>query len=99
MQCYVALLASKGNKNHQWTDICYILLKLGHTCRSDVLYGSFRAWIKTADVPGTVGAFFMYENSSEIDMETLSAVNPPQPYFAIHPGLTDTQSGRASALT
>jgi beta-glucanase (GH16 family) len=67
--------------------------------REDILYGSFRAWMKTTAVSGTVGAFFMYENNSEIDMETLSAVSPPQTYFAIHPGLTDPQSGRASALT
>jgi hypothetical protein len=51
------------------------------------------------NVPGTVQAFFLYGNASEIDMETLSALNPPETYFAIHPGLTDAQSGRASALT
>lgn len=51
------------------------------------------------NVPGTVQAFFLYGNDSEIDMETLGALNPPQTYFAIHPGLIDTHTGRASALT
>ncbi|KAI9286448.1 concanavalin A-like lectin/glucanase domain-containing protein [Umbelopsis sp. AD052] len=69
------------------------------TKRQDLFYGSFRAYIKTTGVPGTVSAFFLYGNDSEIDMETLSALNPPETYFAIHPGLTDAQSGRASALT
>ncbi|KAI8581170.1 hypothetical protein K450DRAFT_233425 [Umbelopsis ramanniana AG] len=69
------------------------------TKRQDIFYGSFRAYIKTTNVPGTVSAFFLYGNDSEIDMETLSALNPPETYFAIHPGLTDAQSGRASALT
>jgi hypothetical protein len=64
-----------------------------------MLYGSFRAWIKSTDVVGTVAAFFLFSDENEIDVELLSAVAPPQTYFAIHPGIVDPASGRASALT
>jgi hypothetical protein len=64
-----------------------------------MLYGSFRVWIKSTNIPGTVAAFFLFSNESEIDIELLSAIEPPQTYFAIHPGIIDPSSGRASALT
>lgn len=64
-----------------------------------MLYGSFRVWIKSTNIPGTVAAFFLFSNESEIDVELLSSVQPPQTYFAIHPGLIDPASGRASSLT
>lgn len=43
------------------------------TARNDILYGSFRASMKTTGVNGTCGAFFFYHNDSqEIDVEILS---------------------------
>ncbi|KAJ2955474.1 hypothetical protein NQZ79_g8530 [Umbelopsis isabellina] len=69
------------------------------TKRQDMLYGSFRVWIKSTNIAGTVAAFFLFSNESEIDVELLSAVEPPQTYFAIHPGIVDPSSGRASSLT
>ncbi|KAI0526626.1 glycoside hydrolase, family 16 [Xylaria bambusicola] len=40
----------------------------------DYFYGTFRAGIKTTDVPGTCSAFFWYQNDTqEIDIEFLSA--------------------------
>lgn len=67
------------------------------TQRRDFLYGSFRAYIKTTPVNGTVSAMYLYNPEEEIDIEILSAVTPPQSYFAIHPGLLE--NGRASHLT
>ncbi|KAK1057453.1 cell division cycle-related protein [Friedmanniomyces endolithicus] len=43
------------------------------TARTDVLYGSFRAGMRTTGTNGTCGAFFFYhDDSQEIDMEVLS---------------------------
>ncbi|KAI9316468.1 concanavalin A-like lectin/glucanase domain-containing protein [Dichotomocladium elegans] len=67
------------------------------TRRRDILYGSFRSYIKTTPVSGTVGAMYIFNPGQEIDIELLSAVKPAQAYFAIHPGLLE--NGRASHLT
>ncbi|KAG2225835.1 hypothetical protein INT45_007079 [Circinella minor] len=67
------------------------------TQRNDYLYGSFRSYIKTPKIPGTVAAMYIYNTQEEIDIEILSSVSPPQSYFAIHPGLLE--NGRASHLT
>lgn len=43
------------------------------SARDDILYGSFRIGMKTTQISGTCGAFFMYRNdTNEIDMEFLS---------------------------
>ena len=43
------------------------------TARTDILYGSFRAGVKTTGSNGTCGALFFYhDDSQEIDMEVLS---------------------------
>lgn len=67
------------------------------TTRQDFLYGSFRSYIRTTHVDGTVAGMFLYHPDGEIDIELLSSVKPSQAYFAVHPGLTE--NGRASALT
>ncbi|KAI8391293.1 concanavalin A-like lectin/glucanase domain-containing protein [Radiomyces spectabilis] len=61
------------------------------------MYGSFRSYMRIPHVNGTVAAMYIYNTKGEIDIEMLSAVKPPQAYFAIHPGLTE--HGRASSLT
>ncbi|CAO3663415.1 hypothetical protein CU097_010881 [Rhizopus azygosporus] len=70
------------------------------TRRSDILYGTFRARMKTSQVAGTVAAFFYYRNTtSEIDIETLSKFrNPAQAYFAIQPQIYNPD-GSASPQT
>ncbi|KAF7723430.1 hypothetical protein EC973_002029 [Apophysomyces ossiformis] len=70
---------------------------IGTKRQIDFLYGSFRSYLRTSPVHGTVAAMYMYNPGNEIDIEVLSAVDPPQSYFAIHPGLIE--NGRASALT
>lgn len=69
-------------------------------CRSDFLYGTYRARMKTSNVDGTVAAFFFYRNdTSEIDMESLSRVKDPfKTYFAIQPQIYE-KDGSASPLT
>ncbi|KAI8139247.1 concanavalin A-like lectin/glucanase domain-containing protein [Fennellomyces sp. T-0311] len=67
------------------------------TQRQDFLYGSFRAYLRTTNVNGTVASMYIFNTQEEIDIEILSAVAPPQSYFAIHPGLLE--QGRASHLT
>lgn len=67
------------------------------TTRQDFLYGSFRSYVRTTDVNGTVAGMFVYHPEGEIDIELLSSVRPNQAYFAIHPGLTE--NGKASSLT
>ncbi|WPH01929.1 glycoside hydrolase family 16 protein [Acrodontium crateriforme] len=48
------------------------------SARSDMLYGSFRASMKTSAVNGTCAGFFFYRNNSqEIDMESLSKQQQP----------------------
>ncbi|KAI9245741.1 concanavalin A-like lectin/glucanase domain-containing protein [Sporodiniella umbellata] len=86
-------LSVKKNQNK------YTSASIG-TKRSDFLYGTFRARMKTSQVPGTVAAFFYYHNvSSEIDMETLSRLtNPWQTYFAVQPQIYN-KDGSASPLT
>ncbi|KAI7881723.1 concanavalin A-like lectin/glucanase domain-containing protein [Mucor mucedo] len=70
------------------------------TKRSDFLYGTYRARMKTSNVDGTVAAFFFYRNdTSEIDMESLSRVKDPfKTYFAIQPQIYE-KDGSASPLT
>lgn len=70
------------------------------TFRNDILYGTFRSYLKTPSIPGTVSAFYYYESAtSEIDMETLSKYdNPRQTFFAIQPQIYN-QDGSASNLT
>ncbi|KAI9348823.1 concanavalin A-like lectin/glucanase domain-containing protein [Pilaira anomala] len=67
------------------------------TTRQDFLYGSFRSYIRTTQVNGTVAGMFVYHPEGEIDIELLSSVRPNQAYFAMHPGLTE--NGKASSLT
>lgn len=67
------------------------------TTRQDFLYGSFRSFIRTTKVEGTVTGMFIFHPEGEIDIEMLGSVKPSQAYFAVHPGLTD--SGKASPLT
>ncbi|KAG0177026.1 hypothetical protein DFQ28_003322 [Apophysomyces sp. BC1034] len=67
------------------------------TKRQDFLYGSFRSYMRMSSIRGTVAAMYIYNPDSEIDIEVLSAIEPPQSYFAIHPGIIE--NGRASALT
>ena len=53
------------------------------TNRSDILYGSFRAGIKTTSINGTCSAFFFYRNDTqEIDVEILSAQQQPSRHLA-----------------
>ena len=67
------------------------------TTRQDFLFGSFRSFMRTTQVNGTVAAMFLFHPEGEIDIELLGSVKPSQAYFAIHPGLTE--KGKASALT
>ncbi|OZJ04407.1 hypothetical protein BZG36_02399 [Bifiguratus adelaidae] len=57
------------------------------TTRKDILYGSFRAFVKTTTTPGTVASFYFYNSDvAEIDIELLSRLQSPwQAYYAIHP--------------
>ncbi|KAI8373567.1 concanavalin A-like lectin/glucanase domain-containing protein [Choanephora cucurbitarum] len=70
------------------------------TKRDDFLYGTFRAKLKTSNVPGTVAAFFYYRNNtSEIDVEMLSRLNNPyMSYFSVQPQVYES-NGQASPLT
>lgn len=56
--------------------------------------------MKTSNVDGTVAAFFFYRNdTSEIDMESLSRVKDPfKTYFAVQPQIYNSD-GSASPLT
>jgi hypothetical protein len=67
------------------------------TQRQDFLFGSFRSYMRTTSVNGTVAGMFAYHALGEIDIELLSTLKH-QAYFAMHPGLIDS-SGRASSLT
>ncbi|KAI8371850.1 concanavalin A-like lectin/glucanase domain-containing protein [Blakeslea trispora] len=67
------------------------------TGRQDFLYGSFRSFIKTTSLPGTVAGLFAYNPSGEVDIELVSALKPSQVYFAMHPLLYE--NGKASAAT
>ncbi|KAI8071103.1 concanavalin A-like lectin/glucanase domain-containing protein [Gilbertella persicaria] len=68
------------------------------TDRQDILYGSFRSFIRSSAVSGTVAGMFLYHAEGEIDIELVSALQPPQAYFAMHPLIYD-ENGRASPLT
>ncbi|SAL99844.1 hypothetical protein [Absidia glauca] len=68
------------------------------TKRQDILYGTFRSQMRLTPINGTVQAMYFYNPDGEIDIEILGAVDPPQAYFALHPGLQEP-NGRASALT
>ncbi|KAG1138284.1 hypothetical protein G6F37_010683 [Rhizopus arrhizus] len=60
-------------------------------------FGTTRSFMKSTSVNGSVASMFAYHPQGEIDIEIVSALHPPQAYFAVHPGLT-VQS-RASPLT
>lgn len=77
----------------------YLVFETDFPPRNDFLYGTYRARMKTSNVSGTVAAFFYYRNdSSEIDMESLSRWQDPyKTYFAIQPQIYD--NGAASPLT
>lgn len=68
--------------------------------RSDFLYGTYRARMKTSNVEGTVAAFYFYRNDTcEIDIESLSKnKDPSKTYFAVQPQIYEPD-GTASALT
>ncbi|KAI8143159.1 concanavalin A-like lectin/glucanase domain-containing protein [Fennellomyces sp. T-0311] len=70
------------------------------TRRQDILYGTFRANMKTTNVPGTVAAFFFFRNNTcEIDMESLSHIqNPWKTYLSVQPQIYN-DDGSASTLT
>ncbi|KAF8474011.1 glycoside hydrolase family 16 protein [Kalaharituber pfeilii] len=52
----------------------YVSVVEADSYRSDMMYGSFRAGLKTTGLNGTCGAFFWYLNDTqEIDMEFLSS--------------------------
>lgn len=70
------------------------------TRRQDILYGTFRASIKTSPVPGTVAAFYFYRNDTcEIDIESLSRMqNPWKTFFSVQPQIYNPD-GSASTLT
>ncbi|KAI9268886.1 concanavalin A-like lectin/glucanase domain-containing protein [Phascolomyces articulosus] len=70
------------------------------TKRQDILYGTFRANMKTTPEPGTVAAFFFFRNNTcEIDMESLSRIqNPWKTYFSVQPQIYN-EDGSASTLT
>ncbi|ORY91429.1 concanavalin A-like lectin/glucanase domain-containing protein [Syncephalastrum racemosum] len=70
------------------------------TKRQDMLYGTYRASIKTSNEPGTVAAFFFYRNNTcEIDMESLSRIqNPWKTYLSVQPQIYNAD-GSASNVT
>ncbi|KAI9494444.1 concanavalin A-like lectin/glucanase domain-containing protein [Zychaea mexicana] len=70
------------------------------TKRQDILYGTFRANMKTSSEPGTVAAFFFFRNNTcEIDMESLSRIqNPWKTYFSVQPQVYNPD-GSASNVT
>lgn len=63
----------------------------------EFLYGSFRANMKITAVPGTVSAFYLYKNdTSEIDMESLSAIHDPwQVYLSVKPQIYNANGSAA----
>ncbi|KAI8379842.1 concanavalin A-like lectin/glucanase domain-containing protein, partial [Choanephora cucurbitarum] len=67
------------------------------TSRQDFLYGSFRSYIKTTSLPGTVAGMFAFHPAGEVDIELISALKPPEVYFAMHPLIYE--HGKASPAT
>ncbi|KAI8391283.1 concanavalin A-like lectin/glucanase domain-containing protein [Radiomyces spectabilis] len=67
------------------------------TRRDDFLYGTYRAYMKTSNISGTVAAFFFYRNrTAEIDIETLSRLqNPWKTYLAVQPQLYNKDGSAA----
>ncbi|KAI9287740.1 concanavalin A-like lectin/glucanase domain-containing protein [Umbelopsis sp. AD052] len=67
------------------------------TSSESFLYGSFRANMKITAVPGTVSAFYLYKNdTSEIDMETLSVIQDPwQVYLSVKPQIYNANGSAA----
>ena len=66
------------------------------TNRSDILYGSFRAGIKTTSINGTCAAFFFYRNDTqEIDVEILSTQQQHPSHHIANLVLQSTSSLRA----
>ena len=78
--------------------VLYFLIYIWY--RQDILYGTFRASMKTSSEPGTVAAFFFFkDNTCEIDMESLSRIqNPWKTYFSVQPQIYN-EDGSASNLT
>ena len=57
-----------------------------YTRSSTFFYGSYHAQYLVGDVPGTVTAFFYYRNdSSEVDIEYISAWNAPTLLYTVKP--------------
>ncbi|KXT05569.1 hypothetical protein AC578_3722 [Pseudocercospora eumusae] len=53
---------------------------------TDFFYGSYRTRVRVGDEPGTVAAFYSYKNdSSEIDIEYLSAWTQPTLLYTVKP--------------
>ncbi|PWW79638.1 Glycoside Hydrolase Family 16 protein, partial [Tuber magnatum] len=71
------------------------------TRRTDMLYGTFRAGIKTTSINGTCGAFFWYLNDTqEIDIEFLSSQITPTSSsinLVLHSPLTQERGGDAKS--
>ncbi|OBZ80527.1 Xylanase/beta-glucanase, partial [Choanephora cucurbitarum] len=67
------------------------------TSRQDFLYGSFRSYIKTTSLPGTVAGMFAFHPAGEVDIELISALKPSEVYFAMHPLIYE--QGKASPAT
>jgi hypothetical protein len=67
------------------------------THRQDFLFGSFRSYMRTTNIKGTVAGMFAYHPEGEIDIELLSTLEN-EVYFAMHPGLLNA-NGQASSLT
>ncbi|KAG0128148.1 glycoside hydrolase family 16 protein [Tuber indicum] len=69
--------------------------------RTDMIYGTFRAGIKTTGVNGTCGAFFWYLNDTqEIDIELLSSQITPTSSpvnLVLHSLLTQERGGDAKS--
>ncbi|KAF8445274.1 glycoside hydrolase family 16 protein [Terfezia claveryi] len=80
----------------------YVSVVEADSYRNDMIYGSFRAGIKTTGINGTCGAFFWYLNDTqEIDIEFLSSqlkdtTSPVN--LVLHSTLSLSKGGDASSI-